>query len=188
MHCSSFCYQTTAHQIWISGLAFLSKDWTIVWSTCRVVAPLINIQRKTGCFHMRQRHVSSGWDIRTCWFWERALLRGSVTERLWWFLKGSLCYRQHMCCIQRSTTMENLLTARKRPPKRLLLALCVCMWELRGEENLSWLERRGGAPRWEKEWGSSGFFLTDPSSFSTSSVTLVIEVIGLVMIALFVLL
>lgn len=40
----------------------------------------------------------------------------------------------------------------------------------------------------ERMGDSSGFFLTDPSSFSTSSVTLVIEVIGLVMIALFVLL
>lgn len=40
----------------------------------------------------------------------------------------------------------------------------------------------------ERMGDSSGFFLTDPSSFSTSSVTLVIEIIGLVMIALFVLL
>lgn len=40
----------------------------------------------------------------------------------------------------------------------------------------------------ERMGDSSGFFLTDPSSFSTTSVTLVIEVIGLVMIALFVLL
>lgn len=85
--------------------------------------------------------------------------------------------------------MENLLTARKRPPKRLLLALCVCMWELRGGGKFVLIREEGrSSSLGERMDDSSGFFLTDPSSFSTSSVTLVIEVIGLVMIALFVLL
>lgn len=84
--------------------------------------------------------------------------------------------------------MENLLTARKRPPNRLLLALCVYVGVEGGGKFVLIREEGRSSSLGERMGDSSGFFLTDPSSFSTSSVTLVIEVIGLVMIALFVLL
>lgn len=100
-----------------------------------------------------------------CWFW-----RGQYGT-------GVPSTIQHMCCIQRSTTIENVLTARKND------GCSDCRWCFvcgsRGEENMSWLEGGDGAPSVERGGGDFSVLLTDPSS----SVTLTIKVIGLVCVA-----